>query len=62
VCKPILSWDDDNIDSVLSPHEVSLMETVDLRKKEGTGLLLLSHGRKKESVSFYSIVHRRPVG
>ncbi len=35
VCKPILSWDGDNIGIVLSPHAVSLTETVDLWKKEG---------------------------
>jgi hypothetical protein len=41
VCKPILSRDDGNIGSVLCPHEVSLMEAVELRNKKRAGLLLL---------------------
>jgi hypothetical protein len=41
VCKSSLSWDGGNIGSVLSPHEVSLMEVVEHRKKKGTGLLMM---------------------
>jgi hypothetical protein len=40
VCQPILGRDDGNIGSVFSPHDVSLMESVKLRK-EGSSLLLL---------------------
>ncbi len=41
MCKPMLSWDGVNIGSVLSPHEVSLMEAVEMRNKKRAGLLLL---------------------
>jgi hypothetical protein len=41
VCQPILGRDGGNIGSVLSPHDVSLMEAVKLRKKESSSLLLL---------------------
>jgi len=41
VCQPILGRDGGNIGSVLSPHDVSLMEAVKLRKKERSSLLLL---------------------
>jgi hypothetical protein len=40
VC-PILGRDGDSIGNVLSPHNVSLLETVKLWKKEGNSLLLL---------------------
>ena len=38
-------WDGStcNIGSVLSPHDVSLMKAVKLRKKEGSSLLLLRY-------------------
>jgi hypothetical protein len=38
VCQPILDRDGGNIGSVLSPHFVSLMKLVELRKKEGSSL------------------------
>jgi len=41
VCQPILGRDGGNIGSVLSPHDVSLMKAVNLRKKERSSLLLL---------------------
>jgi hypothetical protein len=41
VCQPILDRDGGNIGSVLSPHDVSLLEAFKLRKKKRTGLLLL---------------------
>jgi hypothetical protein len=41
VCQPIVGRDGGNIGSVLSPHDVSLLEAVKLRKKEGRSLLLL---------------------
>ena len=37
----ILFWDGGNIGNVLSPHEVSLMESVELRNQKRTGLLRL---------------------
>ena len=37
----MLGWDSDNIESVLSPHKRKLMEVIELRKKEGSSLLLL---------------------
>jgi hypothetical protein len=41
VCQPILGRDDSNIGRVLSPHDVSLLKDVKLRKKKIAGLLLL---------------------
>ena len=41
VCQPILGRDGGNIGSVLSPHDVSLLKAVKLRKEEGSSLLLL---------------------
>ena len=42
--KPILrDAGNGNIGSVLSPHDVSLMKAVKLRKKEGSSLLLLRY-------------------
>jgi hypothetical protein len=36
----MFGWDDDNIGSVLSPHKRKLMKLIELRKKEGSSLLL----------------------
>ncbi len=41
MCQPILGRDGGNIASVLSPHDVSIMKAVKLRKKERSSLLLL---------------------
>ncbi len=49
VYKVILSWDGGNIGSVLSPHEVSLMEAVELQKKDRAGLLLLCMVKKNQN-------------
>ena len=40
LCDPVLSRDGDSVGSVLSP-QISLIETVKLRNKEGNSLLLL---------------------
>ena len=36
----MMGWDDDNIGTVLSPHKRKFMELIELRKKEGSSLLL----------------------